>query len=182
MRMCHESALGDDPAAGPAGRRRGLRRHGGLRLLRRRRPGGLLGRLDPRADEATTRWRRRTTCRPGSSSCRFVGGRHRGIGAAPGSSCLPGSCRRPRLARATLRRSTCSCFNKWYFDELYDWLFVRPARVWLGRGFWKGGRRRGDRRRRPGRHRRGDHATCSRDGVVQPRCRPATSTTTPSPC
>ncbi|SBW13648.1 NADH dehydrogenase subunit N [Brucella sp. 10RB9215] len=28
--------------------------------------------------------------------------------------------------------------NKWYFDELYDVLFVRPAR-WLGRLFWKGG-------------------------------------------
>ena len=28
--------------------------------------------------------------------------------------------------------------NKWYFDELYDMLFVRPA-VWLGRGLWKGG-------------------------------------------
>jgi NADH-quinone oxidoreductase subunit L len=28
--------------------------------------------------------------------------------------------------------------NKWYFDELYDFLFVRPA-FWLGRFFWKGG-------------------------------------------
>jgi NADH-quinone oxidoreductase subunit L len=28
--------------------------------------------------------------------------------------------------------------NKWYFDELYDFLFVRPA-LWLGRLFWKGG-------------------------------------------
>ena len=28
--------------------------------------------------------------------------------------------------------------NKWYFDELYDLLFVRPA-FWLGRLFWKGG-------------------------------------------
>jgi NADH-quinone oxidoreductase subunit L len=28
--------------------------------------------------------------------------------------------------------------NKWYFDELYDILFVRPA-FWLGRLFWKGG-------------------------------------------
>ncbi|WP_420392899.1 NADH-quinone oxidoreductase subunit L [Acuticoccus sp.] len=27
--------------------------------------------------------------------------------------------------------------NKWYFDELYEVLFVRPAR-WLGRTFWKG--------------------------------------------
>jgi len=28
--------------------------------------------------------------------------------------------------------------NKWYFDELYDFLFVRPA-MWLGRVFWKKG-------------------------------------------
>ncbi len=28
--------------------------------------------------------------------------------------------------------------NKWYFDELYDFLFVRPA-FWVGRVFWKGG-------------------------------------------
>jgi NADH-quinone oxidoreductase subunit L len=28
--------------------------------------------------------------------------------------------------------------NKWYFDELYDRIFVRPA-WWLGRLFWKGG-------------------------------------------
>jgi NADH-quinone oxidoreductase subunit L len=28
--------------------------------------------------------------------------------------------------------------NKWYFDELYDWLFVRPA-FWIGRLFWKQG-------------------------------------------
>jgi NADH-quinone oxidoreductase subunit L len=29
-------------------------------------------------------------------------------------------------------------YNKWYFDEIYDVLFVRPA-LWLGRLFWKGG-------------------------------------------
>ncbi|MBI4182634.1 MAG: NADH-quinone oxidoreductase subunit L [Proteobacteria bacterium] len=28
--------------------------------------------------------------------------------------------------------------NKWYFDELYDFLFVRPAHV-IGRGLWKSG-------------------------------------------
>jgi NADH-quinone oxidoreductase subunit L len=27
-------------------------------------------------------------------------------------------------------------YNKWYFDELYDFLFVRPA-MWIGRQFWK---------------------------------------------
>ncbi|HVM80363.1 MAG TPA: proton-conducting transporter membrane subunit, partial [Stellaceae bacterium] len=29
-------------------------------------------------------------------------------------------------------------YNKWYFDELYDFLFVRPA-FRLGRAFWQGG-------------------------------------------
>jgi len=29
-------------------------------------------------------------------------------------------------------------YNKWYFDELYDAIFVRPA-MWLGRQFWKVG-------------------------------------------
>jgi NADH-quinone oxidoreductase subunit L len=29
-------------------------------------------------------------------------------------------------------------YNKWYFDELYDVLFVRPS-LWLGRIFWKKG-------------------------------------------
>jgi NADH-quinone oxidoreductase subunit L len=28
--------------------------------------------------------------------------------------------------------------NKWYFDELYDWLFVRPAHM-FGRFLWKRG-------------------------------------------
>jgi NADH-quinone oxidoreductase subunit L len=28
--------------------------------------------------------------------------------------------------------------NKWYFDEVYDFLFVRPAK-WLGTVLWKGG-------------------------------------------
>jgi NADH-quinone oxidoreductase subunit L len=28
--------------------------------------------------------------------------------------------------------------NKWYFDELYDWVFVRPAKA-LGLIFWRGG-------------------------------------------
>ena len=42
--------------------------------------------------------------------------------------------------------------NKWYFDELYDFLFVRPA-FWLGRLFWKGGDGRDHRPARPGRRR-----------------------------
>ncbi|SNR46200.1 NADH-quinone oxidoreductase subunit L [Paracoccus sediminis] len=28
--------------------------------------------------------------------------------------------------------------NKWYFDEIYDFVFVRPA-VWIGRKLWTGG-------------------------------------------
>ena len=28
--------------------------------------------------------------------------------------------------------------NKWYFDELYDWIFVRPA-MWIGKFLWKKG-------------------------------------------
>ena len=28
--------------------------------------------------------------------------------------------------------------NKWYFDEIYDFVFVRPTR-WLGRKLWTGG-------------------------------------------
>lgn len=28
--------------------------------------------------------------------------------------------------------------NKWYFDEIYDFIFVRPA-MWVGRFFWKKG-------------------------------------------
>ena len=27
-------------------------------------------------------------------------------------------------------------YNKWYFDELYNFLFVQPA-FWLGRQLWK---------------------------------------------
>ncbi|HEX4159624.1 MAG TPA: NADH-quinone oxidoreductase subunit L [Rhizomicrobium sp.] len=29
-------------------------------------------------------------------------------------------------------------YNKWYFDELYEMIFVRPA-FWIGRLFWRGG-------------------------------------------
>ena len=48
---------------------------------------------------------------------------------------------RPDLpARLTARCRPLYLFllNKWYFDELYDFLFVRPAN-WLGRGLWKSG-------------------------------------------
>ncbi|UWF67256.1 MULTISPECIES: NADH-quinone oxidoreductase subunit L [unclassified Brucella] len=44
----------------------------------------------------------------------------------------------PRALAARHRGLYQFLLNKWYFDELYDFLFVRPAR-WLGRLFWKGG-------------------------------------------
>ncbi len=43
--------------------------------------------------------------------------------------------------RASWRSSSCStgsCYNKWYFDELYNILFVKPAFA-IGRFFWKRG-------------------------------------------
>ncbi len=49
--------------------------------------------------------------------------------------------RRPDLPggwRASSACSTSFLLNKWYFDEIYDFLFVRPT-MWLGRLFWKGG-------------------------------------------
>ncbi len=49
--------------------------------------------------------------------------------------------RRPDLpARAAAAAGGLYAFvlNKWYFDELYDFLFVRPAKR-LGRGLWKTG-------------------------------------------
>jgi NADH-quinone oxidoreductase subunit L len=42
-----------------------------------------------------------------------------------------------RLARST-RWLYVFLLNKWYFDELYDWLFVRPAKL-IGYGLWKSG-------------------------------------------
>ena len=48
---------------------------------------------------------------------------------------------RPELARLWAERYRpiyLFLYNKWYFDELYDALFVRPALA-VGRGLWKGG-------------------------------------------
>jgi NADH-quinone oxidoreductase subunit L len=49
--------------------------------------------------------------------------------------------RRPDLP-AALAREQAGLYrfllNKWYFDEIYDFLIVRPV-LWLGRLFWKGG-------------------------------------------
>jgi NADH-quinone oxidoreductase subunit L len=44
----------------------------------------------------------------------------------------------PQKLAATFRPLYNFFFNKWYFDELYDFIFVKPA-FWLGRLFWKGG-------------------------------------------
>ena len=49
--------------------------------------------------------------------------------------------RRPDLPVALAERQPLLyrfLLNKWYFDELYDFIFVRPT-LWLGRLFWKGG-------------------------------------------
>jgi NADH-quinone oxidoreductase subunit L len=43
----------------------------------------------------------------------------------------------PRRLAAQNRGLYQFLLNKWYFDELYDFIFVRPA-VWIGRAFWRG--------------------------------------------
>jgi NADH-quinone oxidoreductase subunit L len=49
---------------------------------------------------------------------------------------------RSETAPATVARNFAPLYkffyNKWYFDELYNWLFVKPA-FWFGRLFWKQG-------------------------------------------
>jgi NADH-quinone oxidoreductase subunit L len=44
----------------------------------------------------------------------------------------------PGLIAARFRPLYLFLLNKWYFDEIYDFLFVRPARA-IGRFLWKGG-------------------------------------------
>jgi len=44
----------------------------------------------------------------------------------------------PARLATTFRPLYLFLLNKWYFDEVYDWLFVRPAKL-LGYGLWKGG-------------------------------------------
>lgn len=44
----------------------------------------------------------------------------------------------PALTARILRPLYLFLLNKWYFDELYDWVFVRPT-LWLGRALWKWG-------------------------------------------
>ncbi len=43
----------------------------------------------------------------------------------------------PKKFVETFPRVHAFFYNKWYFDELYDFIFVRPARA-LGRLFWRG--------------------------------------------
>jgi len=45
---------------------------------------------------------------------------------------------RPARLAATFSPLYNFFFNKWYFDELYNLIFIRPA-FWLGRKFWKTG-------------------------------------------
>jgi NADH-quinone oxidoreductase subunit L len=44
----------------------------------------------------------------------------------------------PAATARTFRPLYLFLLNKWYFDELYDRLFVRPA-IWIGRKLWKTG-------------------------------------------
>jgi NADH-quinone oxidoreductase subunit L len=44
----------------------------------------------------------------------------------------------PRRLAGRFRGLYLFLLNNWYFDEVYDWLFVRTAN-WLGYGFWKSG-------------------------------------------
>ncbi|HXW27460.1 MAG TPA: NADH-quinone oxidoreductase subunit L, partial [Xanthobacteraceae bacterium] len=49
--------------------------------------------------------------------------------------------RRPDIPEALARQHAMLyrfLLNKWYFDEIYDFLLVRPT-LWLGRLLWKGG-------------------------------------------
>lgn len=45
---------------------------------------------------------------------------------------------RPARLASTFSPLYAFFFNKWYFDELYDRIFIRPA-FWFGRLFWKKG-------------------------------------------
>ncbi|MBX2806330.1 MAG: NADH-quinone oxidoreductase subunit L [Hyphomicrobiales bacterium] len=44
----------------------------------------------------------------------------------------------PQAAMRTFKPIHAFLYNKWYIDELYDWLFVRPFK-WLARTLWKTG-------------------------------------------
>ena len=44
----------------------------------------------------------------------------------------------PEATARTFKPVYLFLLNKWYFDELYDWLFVKPTMA-LGRFLWKSG-------------------------------------------
>ena len=44
----------------------------------------------------------------------------------------------PKAVMRTFKPIHAFLYNKWYIDELYDWIFVRPMR-WLARTLWKVG-------------------------------------------
>ncbi len=44
----------------------------------------------------------------------------------------------PKALASGFQRTYQFLLNKWYFDELYDKIFVKPA-FYIGRGFWKAG-------------------------------------------
>ena len=63
--------------------------------------------------------------------------------------------RRPDMPGASPKRTRSLyqfLLNKWYFDEIYDFMFVNPAK-WLGRFSLEEGRRLAHRRLRSGRGR-----------------------------
>ena len=82
----------------------------------------------------------------------------------------------PAATACALRPLYLFLLNKWYFDELYDRIFVRPT-FWLGNVLWKVG----DIKIINGLI---DGTAAGVFEVTRARCacRPVTSITTPSPC
>ena len=66
--------------------------------------------------------------------------------------------------------------NKWYFDELYDFLFVRPA-LWIGSNFGRSVTAESSTVSAP----TASRPACRTRPRASSSCRPATSTTMPSP-
>ncbi len=60
------------------------------------------------------------------------------VGIAVACAFYLGRRRLPAMLAAGARPLYLFLLNKWYFDELYDRIFVRPA-LYLGRGLWKAG-------------------------------------------
>ena len=54
------------------------------------------------------------------------------------STCISSRRETPRRLAESIPVLYRFLLNKWYFDEIYDFIFVRPA-FWIGRLFWKGG-------------------------------------------